>query len=142
MAAEEIKALVHRFFEEHNKGKAAAMTIIDKLCATNLVYHGGGGEEIRDIKNYKQSTSEGYNACPDLHYTIEDMVAEGDKVVIRVTVSGTHRGEFMGVAPTNKRVSWTSIIISRIVNGIIVERWANTDMMQQLGAVAIKTASK
>ena len=78
------------------------------------------------------------DAFPDLQNIIEDMIAEGDKVMVRLAVSGTQRGEFMGIAPTNKRVSWTSIIIYRIAGGKVTERWASTDVfgvMQQLGAI-------
>jgi len=99
MSAKDLKALMRRFFEESNKGKAAAMAVIGELCATNIVYHGGGGEEIRGLKDYKQSWSESYNVSPDLHFTIDDMVVEGDKVAVRFTLTGTHKGEFMGASP-------------------------------------------
>ncbi|MDH5390578.1 MAG: ester cyclase [Candidatus Bathyarchaeota archaeon] len=137
MSAKENKALVRRFFEESNKGKAAAMAVIDELCATNIVYHGGGGEEIRGLKDYKQS-SESYNAFPDLHFTIDDMVAEGDKVAVRFTLTGTHKGEFMGRPPTNKKLTMWVINIYRVVGGKFVEGWERSDTlgsMQQLGVV-------
>jgi len=85
------------------------------------------------------------NAFPDLHYTIEDMIAEGDKVVVRLTFSGTHRGEFMGVAPTNKRVTTTAIFIQRIVSGKLVEEWSNADLLgffQQLGVIPSVTLGR
>ncbi len=127
---------MRRFFEESNKGKAAAIAEIDKSYATDVVYHGGGGEEIRGIKDYKQSTSESYNASPDLHFTIDDMVVEGDKVVVRYTMTGTIKGEFMGISPTNKKVTIWGINIYRIVGGKFVEGWERSDtlgLMQQLG---------
>jgi len=136
MSVKEIKALVRRFLEESNKGKAAAMAVIDELFATNIAYHGGGGEEIRGIKDYKQSTSEMYNASPDIHFTIDDMVAEGDKVAVRATLTGTHTGEFMGIPPTNKKMTEWWISIYRVVGGKIVEGWERSDtlgLMQQLG---------
>lgn len=77
-------------------------------------------------------------AFPDLHVTVEDMVAEGDKVVARVTMSGTHKGEFMGIAPTGKQITVGIIEILRIAGGKVVEHWNVVDslgMMQQLGAV-------
>jgi len=138
MSAKEIKALVRRFFEESNKGKAAAMAVIDELFATNIAYHGGGGEEIRGIKDYKQSTSESYSASPDLHFTIDDIVAEGDKVAVRFTFSGTHKGEIMGIPPTNKKLTIWGINIYRVVGGKFVEGWERADtlgLMQQLGVV-------
>jgi hypothetical protein len=77
-------------------------------------------------------------AFPDLHIDVEDMIAEGDKVVARVTASGTHQGEFMGIAPTGNRVEFSAIDIARIAEGKIVEHWSNSDqlgMMQQLGVM-------
>ena len=135
MSAKENKALVRRFVEESNKGRAAAMAVIDELFATNIVYHGGGGEEIRGLKDYKQS-SESYNALPDFHFTIDDMVAEGDKVAVRFTLTGTHKGEIMGIPPTNKKVTISLITISRIAGGKIVEdhgEYSALDLMRQLG---------
>jgi len=138
MSAKEIKALVRRLIEEHNKGKAAAMAVIDELCATNIAYHGSGGEEIRGIKDYKQSTSESYNVIPDLHFAIDDIVVEGDKVAVRFTLTGTHKGEFMGHPPTNKKLKEWAIIIYRVVGGKFVEGWERGDtlgLMQQLGLI-------
>jgi len=79
-----------------------------------------------------------FTAFPDLHGTIEDLIAEGDKVVDRMTCEGTHQGMFMGAPPTGKRVKWSFIDINRIVDGKIVEHWAEVDtmgIMQQLGLV-------
>ena len=79
-----------------------------------------------------------FTAFPDLHATIEDIIAEGDKVVDRMTCEGTHQGMFMGVAATRKHVKWSFIDINRIMDGKVVEHWAEVDtmgMMQQLGLV-------
>ncbi len=138
MSAKDLKALMRRFLEEHNKGKAAAMAVTDELCATNLIYHGGGGEEIRGFKGYKQSTSDSYNVSPDLHFTIDDMVVEGEKVAVRFTLTGTNRGEFMGRPPTNKKLTMWGINIYRVVAGKFVGDWERADtlgLMQQLGVV-------
>jgi steroid delta-isomerase-like uncharacterized protein len=136
MSVKETKALVRRWFEEANKGKAAAMAVIDELCSNNIVYHGGGGEETRGLKGYKQRESEVFNAFPDLYSTIDDMVVEGDKVATRFTMTGTHKGEFVGVPPTNKKLTVWAISIDRIANGKFAETWARYDtlgLMQQLG---------
>jgi predicted ester cyclase len=77
-------------------------------------------------------------AFPNIHVTIEDQIAEGDKVVTRWTGHGTHQGELMGIPPTNKAVTVTGIAIDRIVAGKIVEHWENFDqlgMLVQLGVV-------
>ena len=136
MSAKDLKALTRRFIEEWNKGKAAAMAVIDEMYATNFVSH--GDEDTRGIKNVKQSTSEEFSAFPDLHFTIDDMVAEGDKVAARITMTGTHKGEYMGAPPTNKKITIRAITIERFAGGKIVEEWGMTDtlgLMQQLGLV-------
>ncbi len=79
-----------------------------------------------------------FTAFPDLRATIEDIIAEGDKVVDRTTCEGTHQGVFMGAPPTGKRVKWSFIDINRVVDGKVVEHWAEADtigMMQQLGLI-------
>lgn len=79
-----------------------------------------------------------FSAFPDLHANIDMLVAEGDVVVGRMTTTGTHRGEFMGIAATGKQVSFTETHIVRIANGKAVEHWGNSDdlaMMQQIGVV-------
>jgi steroid delta-isomerase-like uncharacterized protein len=138
MSVEDLKALGRRYIEELNKGKAAALAAMDELYATDLVFHGGGGEETRGIENYKQSVREFFNAFSDLHWIIDDIIAEGDKVVARFTLTGTNTGEFMGIPPTNKKVTMWVISIDRIVGGKFVEEWERMDtlgFMQQLSLV-------
>ena len=77
-------------------------------------------------------------AFPDLRFTIEDLIAEGDKVVYRYSATGTHKGDLSGIAATEKMVTITGMVISRILNGKVQEDWEQTDMlglMQQLGVV-------
>jgi len=138
MSAKENRALVRRWFEEANNGKAAVMAIIDELCSNNIVYHGAGGEETRGLREYKQRESEVFNAFPDLHATIDDMVVEGDKVVTRFTMTGTQKNEWNGIRPTNEKVTVWAISIDRIVDGKFVESWVRYDtygLMRQLGLV-------
>jgi predicted ester cyclase len=134
MSAKENKALVRRLFEEFNKGKAAAMAAIDRSI------------DMRgDLKDFKQMESEAFSAFPDMHVTIDDMVAEGDKVAARVTMTGTHKGEFMGIPPTNKKVTFSLIVIDRIAGGKIVEdhgQWNALGLMRQLGLKKIPTPKK
>jgi steroid delta-isomerase-like uncharacterized protein len=73
-----------------------------------------------------------HRAYPDLHITIEDLIAEGDKVVSRNSVTGTHRGEYMGIAPTGKSVTYDEIFIFRFLNGRIAETWGVVDVLSQL----------
>jgi predicted ester cyclase len=129
MSVKELKALERRFFEELNKGKAAAMAVIDELCATDFVWHPGTGRDIRNLKDYKQFVSENYSTFPDVHSTVDDMVAEGDKVVVRFTFTGTHKGEWRGIPPTNRRVTGWGISIDRIAGGKFVESWERYDTL-------------
>jgi len=138
MSAKENKALMHRFLEEWNKGKASAMAAIDEIYATDFVAHSGSSEDLRGINAVRQSMKEEFSAFPDLHYTLDDVVVEGDKVAARYTMTGTHKGEFMGIPATNKKVVVRAISINRIVGGKFVEEWGMFDtlsLMQQLGAI-------
>ena len=137
MSAKDLKALMRRFADQWNKGKTAAMTAIDEMTANNIVFH-GLAEEIHGLKDYKKSMSELFDAFPDSHMTIDDMVVEGDKIAARYTITGTHKGEYMGIPATNKKVTIWVIEIDRIVGGKFVEGWIRFDtmgFMQQLGVV-------
>jgi predicted ester cyclase len=128
----ETKALERRFFEAMNKGRSAVMKAIDEDCTANYVFHSSSGKDM----SFKQYMSDLYAAFPDLHFTIDDLFAEGDKAVVRYTVTGTHKGAFMGIPPTNKKLTVSAIDIDRNVGGKWVESWSRTDtlgMMQQLG---------
>ena len=138
MSTEENKALVRRAYEETNKGKEATMAALDELYAPTYVYHGPGVFGDMDLADLKQMAPAFYMAFPDQHYTVEDLIAEGDKVVCRYTWRATHQGEFMGVPATGKVVTWTGIVISRFAGGKCVEEWGGSDLLgvlQQLGAI-------
>jgi steroid delta-isomerase-like uncharacterized protein len=138
LSTKDLKAFDRRFFEEWNKGKAAAMKAIDETCATNMVWHDVTGRDIRGLKDFKKSMVEFFDAFPDQHFAIEDMITEGDKVAVRYKATGTHKGEFMGIPPTNKKITLMAIEIDRIAGGKFVEGWITFDtlgMMQQLGVV-------
>lgn len=138
MSVEEKMALVRHIIEEANKGKGNAITVMDKFYANDFVIHGGTGEEIHGLNNWKQHYSELLDAIPDLHLIIDDMVVEGDKVAVRWTITGTHRGVLRGIPPTNKKVKTWGIQIYRFAGGRLMEIWERYDTlstMQQLGAV-------
>jgi steroid delta-isomerase-like uncharacterized protein len=137
MSTEQNKALVRQLVEEiFNRGN---ISLADELLAPDFVER----EELppgmpRDREGVKLLTTMLRSAFPDFKATIDDIVAEGDKVVIRQTWSGTQKGEFMGVPPTGKRVSFGVIDIIRIAGGKFVEHWGimdSTALMQQLGAM-------
>ncbi len=136
MSLEENKAIELRFFEEVvNKGNLA---VIDEIVAANFVQHDAPPGITADREGMKQFFATHHSAFPDFHSTLEDMFAEGDKVVQRFTARGTHKGEWMGIAPTGKQVTISGIAIHRITDGKIVEDWTSMDMLgalQQLGVV-------
>lgn len=136
MSTQENKAIVRRINEEvWEKGNLAA---VDEIFAAQYVDHNPLPEMTPDREGLKQSVTMMRAAFPDLHTRTEDLVAEGDKVVNRWTASGTHKGEFMGIAPTGKQVTVAGIQICRIVAGKVVEDWTEVDMlgmMQQLGVI-------
>ena len=136
MSTEENKVKQLRVWEEIiNKGDLA---VADELFATNYIYHGPVGMEFKGPEGLKQLISMFRNALPDIHVTVEDMIAEGDKVVTRITGRGTHEGELMGIPPTGKQTNVTGIIITRWESGKEVESWEILDMlsmMQQIGVV-------
>ena len=87
----------------------------------------------------------GLKAFPDWHETIEDIIAEGDKVWIRITYTGTHESEFMGLVPTGNKIITKGVDIYRVVNGKLAEYWNvtdNIDMFKQIGAIEITEKGK
>jgi len=127
---EKNKAIVRRAIDEFwNKGDIAAM---DKLFATNYVNHDPRVPDRRDLEGLKQWAKALFAAFPDLHVTIEDMIAEGDKVTKRYTTRYTWTGEFMGMSPTGTKATTNGTSIYRIADGKIVEMWWSEDSLGPL----------
>lgn len=137
MSAEENKALSRRFFKEFWDQKNLA--VADELLAPNHLDHTPGSPPLPPgPEGFKQFASVFMTAFPDLRLTIDDQVAEGDRVVTRWTSSGTHTGSLMGIPPTGKPIIVTGITINQIVGGKATETWTNFDMLgllQQIGVV-------
>ena len=138
MSTEQNKAVVRRWLEEGwNHGNVA---VIDALAAPDFVDHHllrGFPPNVSVHKAWLQAARAGF---PDVQIHIEDMIAEGDKVVTRMRITGTHTGEFLGIPPSGKSVSVEGIGISRIVDGKSVEYWESFDalgLMQQIGAIPL-----
>src|ERR1700759_4153109 len=108
------KAFVRRFVDFINKDLFAP---IDGFFATDYTYHNSSMPQVKDLAGVKEFNAMAYGAFPDIRFTLEDMVAEGDKVVYRASARGTHKGEFMGIAATGKQITFTTIVISRITDG-------------------------
>ena len=133
MSIEDNKVLARRAIEEimnqRNLAVFAELHSPDYVCHLN-------SRTIQGPEPVKQLLSMVLTAFPDLHYTFEDLFGEGDRVVVRYTSRGTHKGDLMGIPPTGKQVTVTGIDIMRIANGKILEEWINNDLMQQLGVTS------
>jgi steroid delta-isomerase-like uncharacterized protein len=134
MTVKENKALLRRYGEEvFGKGNVA---VSDEILAADYVHHDPGVPPGREGR--KQLAEMHHMAWSDLDFKIEDIVAEGDQVALRWSCSATHTGEWMGIPPTGKRVTWSGIGIHRVKDGKMVESWDMVDnlgLMQQLGVV-------
>jgi steroid delta-isomerase-like uncharacterized protein len=132
------KTLVRRWFEEvWNQGREET---IDELFAANGIGYGLGDTDVtlRGPADFKPFVRNLRGALPDIHMTIEDIIAEGDKVTVRITVEGTHKGGQLGVAPTGRKVRIEGLVVLRIANGQIVEGWNSWDqlgLLRQIGAL-------
>jgi steroid delta-isomerase-like uncharacterized protein len=135
MSAEQNKALIRHYSDlmnQHNLDAAFAN------LSPDVVANNAPPGPLEGIESIKQFFTMLYNAFPDFQAPLEDIIAEGDKVVIRFTFRGTHTNEFMGIPPTGKQVAYGIITIYRIADGKIAEVWSEADMMgmmQQLGLV-------
>ncbi|OOZ38490.1 hypothetical protein BOW53_15435 [Solemya pervernicosa gill symbiont] len=134
MSTEENKALARRFRETMDEGHGAGM---EEFVAPQVVMNFPGVPPLsRD--QVKELVVAFYSAFPDLRQIFNDQIAEGEKVVSRVSFCGTHKGDFQGVPPTGKKVEFEAVLIDRFEDGKIVEHWSSLDMfglMQQLGAI-------
>ena len=142
MSAEENKALVRRWFAEIDRGNLA---VIGEILAEDYVDH---NPPIPDLPPGREGVMQASlmlrAAFPDAVHTIEDQVAEGDKVMTRMAVQATFRGEFLGYPPTGDIVRSSGIAVHRVAGGRLVEHWAQADMddfMRQIGALPASSES-
>ncbi len=131
---EENKALALRAWQAVDPDDLSA---IDEVYAADCLIH-ETDQDLRGTEALKRYVSTFFDGFPDMSITVEDAIAEGDKVVTRVVARGTHRGEFVGVPPTGNRVEVKGITVHRVEGGKIAEEWEVFDamgLMQQLGVV-------
>jgi steroid delta-isomerase-like uncharacterized protein len=133
--SEQNKARIRRVIEQaYSRGD---LSVVDEVAASDLVIH-ASSQDIRGREGAKQYVTMLRKAFPDLHFTIEDQIAEGDMVVTRWTARGTHKGSFQGVPATGREIRLMGTDIDRMTDGKVVECWAHVDelgLMQQLGAI-------
>ena len=135
MSSDQNKTLTRRFYDEVFNKKNFG--VIDELCAPGFVDHNpapGQGSGLQGLKSWMQQFLQ---AFPDMKVTVHEMIAEGDVVVTRLTCQGTHKGTFMGAAPTGRSVRFSALDMVRIKNGQATEVWHEGNdalVMMELGA--------
>jgi steroid delta-isomerase-like uncharacterized protein len=133
------KAAVRRFCDAANSGDGELISeTIDELVEPDALIRTPLPSNATGAALLKEVFARLLQAYPDLHITVEDLIEEGDKVVMRDTVTGTHRGEYMGIPPTGKSVTYNEIFIARFAGGRIAETWGVVDVfsqMKQLGVI-------
>ena len=137
MSLEENKSIVRRWIEAYNRRELD----FDSFIAPDYVDH----SNKVDREGLKQLFNAGLTAFPDWHETIEDIIAEGDKVWVWLSYAGTHKGDFMGLPPTGKKITSQAVDIYRIVDGKLAEYWNVTDnlnIFKQIGAIEITEKGK
>ena len=139
MSLEENKAIIRRLIEAENKHNVA---LLDEFIAPDFVDAPNTPFEMRGLESYKQFETNVIKGFPDFQETIEDIIAEGDKVWVYFRFTGTHTGEWnlfgIPLAPTGKKITWTGVNIWRIVEGKVVERKSVRDILdflRQLGII-------
>lgn len=131
---EQNKAMIRQYFELHNQKD---LQKIESMVTPKHRFYFSGTPPM-DWNGHKQFLTSMFNAFPDLHFTIEDILAEGDKVAFRLALTGTHKGTFQGIPPTGRKISFGGTAIGTIVDGKLEENRAHADikgLMQQLGAI-------
>ncbi len=132
------KATFKRFHEAANTGDAEFLSkTIDELVAPDAAIRTPLPIDATGAELLKQVWAMLLRIYPDIHLTVHDVIAEGDKVVATNTVTGTHQGEFMGVAPTGKSVTYNEIFIFRFADGRVVETWGVVDVYAQMKQIGV-----
>ena len=132
---DENKRLYVRLANEVLNGKN--LSVVDELIDADFVEHVAGQRRQVGVEGFKAARRRRNAAFPDWQVVVEELIAEADKVVVRATGQGTHKGEFMGIAPTGRRISVGWIAIYRVDKGKLAEHWQNIDdlgLLKQLGA--------
>jgi steroid delta-isomerase-like uncharacterized protein len=142
MSTEQNKTIVRRYFEEViNEGR---FEVADELFAPTFGGRGSmsGAHELHSLsgpENAKRTARAFRSAFPDIHFTVDELIAEGDRVVVHVTFRGTHQGDYMGIPATGKAVQVTGVELARLANGQISEAgWHYMDelgLLKQLGVL-------
>jgi steroid delta-isomerase-like uncharacterized protein len=141
MSTEQNKSITRRWIEQGwNQGNLA---VINEIYDPNFLQHEPEPATVNSAEALKHYVGAFRNGMPDLHFSIDDLIAEGDKVVWRFTATGTHQAELWGIPPTGKKSTVTGIVEFRFANSRIAEAWVNFDtlgMLQQMGIIPVMGA--
>ncbi|MFG6200669.1 ester cyclase [Nonomuraea sp. JJY05] len=133
------KETYHRFHEAINSGDLEVIAkAIDEFIHADGRFHPAERAGVTAVQAQKRIWEVLLRAFPDIHVTVEDLLAEGDKIVARQTVTGTNTGEYRGMLPTGKSVTYNEIFIARFADGQITDLWGVVDVysqLQQLGHI-------
>ena len=138
MSLEKNKEIVRGFIDAYNERK---LDLVDDFVSSDYIDH----EKNIGREGLKQLISMGINAFPDWYETVEDIIAEGDKVWVLLSYTGTHKGNFMGLSPTGKKITSKAVDIYRIVDGKLAEYWNvtnNLNIFKQVGAIEVTEKGK
>ena len=134
--SEQNKAIVRRYVEAvWNQGNLA---LADEMLSQDYIHHDFISPDVHGVEAMKQYVAQMREAFPDTVWVIDDLIAEGDKVVMRFTGTGTHQGEIMGIVPEGKPIMVQGTAITRMENGKLAEAWDHWDalgLMRQIGAI-------
>jgi steroid delta-isomerase-like uncharacterized protein len=137
MSTEANKAIVRRFAEEILNEKK--LDRADEIVAQDYIDHGAMPRQAPGLEGFKWKGAMWVAAVPDLRVRTEDMFAEGDRVAVRWTAEGTHRGTLLGIPPSGRRFHFGGMSIFRVAEGKVAEQWEEwdkLDLMQQLGVIS------
>ncbi len=137
MSTEDSKAVARRYWEETELGGVVG----EELFSPNHRFYVPGSPGPLGRKGYEHFSSMFYSAFPDARFTVEDMIAEGDRVVSRYTIHGTNLGTFQGLPPTRKQLTIGGITIFRVADGRIAEQWSQFDTLSRLQQLGVVTPS-
>ncbi|MFC4014296.1 ester cyclase [Nonomuraea purpurea] len=132
------KAALRRFHDAVSTGDAEIISkTIDEVVHPDVLIRTPLPIATTGTQAMKEVLTVLHRAFPDLNVHIEDVIAEGDKVVTRNTVTGTHQGEYMGIAPTGRSITYKEILIARFADGRIAETWAVVDVLSQMRQLGV-----
>lgn len=137
---EQLKEVYRRIIAAIGRGDADGL---DDLVAADVVDHNPIPDQVPGREGFKQWMAAARTAFPDMHGTVDDVIAEADRVAARVTWHGTHHGEFVGIGATGRQVSFAAFHLVRFAEGRAVEWWGTADLLgalQQLGATPRPTS--